>query len=910
MRVCWILLLAAASGCLPSRDNDLDPANAPAPFLAIVDRTGPAGCETNEAGGEWQPLTVATRATCLALDAGGTSDPQGTTIERLRFTFERVDDATSPEPIGTPLQEATIGGSLFPIPPALVSSLPIGVDTVFRVTVEDPGGARGRSTAHVTLVNSAPVVTAGPTLYLPAHGRPWEALDTGIPVTLSARADDAENDAITSWSWTDAAGNPIGTSSSNLDIVIDVSEVGVQRYFVTASDGSAVSAAAPVSVAVGDPALWSGEAEGADNFVSLSRVDPLRGYANFFTGATPSSVYGATAIRAVADGTRLVFIGNDLVLVRWPELDVLDSEIPATFAVGATAAVVDGERLWISSPAVPGVDGYTRELAAYDLPAANSIAYLFGPLTIPADAGFEDTYLATDGAGVLWVTGQFEQRVFAVSPSPAVLGSGMLPAGSGFRALASRPGSPDVWAIAGQALGADLPQPALVRLRLGVSGVEVLSIPLDVGDADGLAWIDENRFWTTLGERGMCLVDASILEIDGSLDAAIEISHPSVSAFSISIPDPSSEAAWFSSATGTQAAYVSARGVDVFDSFATPQTLDGGGGLWFTRFSYAFTGALADDAVATTLSSSVVTATPDGEGGLWTISFLPRTLRRLGSDGRPLDFITELDFGGGDVRTLPLSFIMTSDGAGRLYLAGVFDFQDPVISFVEVDARGRSSGSSPRTTARIVLDGITTFPSSNLFSVSPPVSGSTGYLWWIDPLAQDALLRTSLDGSTTVAAIAASTLDNGAVSPVSGDVCWGRRVDFDTIELYVVTSAGGPALATTLTASAGTFSDIDAMTVGYDPVTREETCWIAYTEVNVVDVFHVEEYDRTGALLRAYQEFDVQDARSISAANEPGVVWVLRSGGGNVHLDLIQWDALGNSIRFDLGETDSTRFFR
>jgi hypothetical protein len=144
-------------------------------------------------------------------------------------------------------------------------------------------------------------------------------------------------------------------------------------------------------------------------------------------------------------------------------------------------------------------------------------------------------------------------------------------------------------------------------------------------------------------------------------------------------------------------------------------------------------------------------------------------------------------------------------------------------------------------------------------------------------------------------------------------VCWAALGGGSTsIDLYVVTSAGGAAPITTINAPSATFQAVDAVTVGYDPLTREETCWIASTELTVPRTFRLQEYAIGGTLLRSYVDTpDAGSALSIAATGDEGVVWLLRSDAtGFRHLQLVQWDPAGFPILFDLGNTDLTRFFR
>lgn len=915
-----LLLVAAAlpvAGCLPARDNPLDSANSPAPVLVVVDRTGALGCETEDPLENWPTVPAAFRGTCLALDARDTTDPQGTGVADLRFTYERIASEANPVPVGTPYLEDVRGASFHLLSPADVQAFPVGAETAFRVTVRDGGGATGKATIRMTMLNRAPIADADPLRILALAG-PGSSED----VDFHATATDPDGDEITAWRWTDSAGVELATTSNH---TASFSTESVSRHvlWVEAFDGVAWSERSPTPVRVGRAALWAARDSADDGTIEgLARAGDRRIHRTFFQGATPFDSTYSSGVDFHTSGTqtRVAVVAQQLLLLEWPSLDVLDAFDPA-YAYDPTGLRFDDDgRIWIgATPYTDGSSNTVREVSGFDTAGdvLTPITPAFPktvPATFPESGNSNSVFLDTDTDGNLWAVGEYEEALWAFDPSPAatlLLGSSASPSGSVYKGLARRPESPGMWAVQGQSfVGSEPAQSALLHLVVGQAGIARTELPLDADDVDGLVWVDADRFWTSIAVHGLCLVNATILEAGGSLEAAIEIAYPSAVPFTNVVSDPVSGDAWWSSVFGSLVARTSIFGdIDVFSGSATMNDIDPDGGIWFVAdpiggpFGTLTAGeAPSYGSIAAEVATGAFSAVPDGQGGLWVATVVPRALQRVASNGEIIDVIARLDRAEG-ITTVPTVMSMGFDGDHTLVIAGIDDVVEP-FSFLRVDLSNRTPFSEAPAPAELSTE----FQSITYGRVFVPPAGVGEHFFWVDLISQQ-IQRTDAQGTTSpVLSVSAYDSWDAAISTVDGRLC---VIDVNGVaaDLYSISAAGVATLTTSLTFAlpperVGVSSSLDA-------ATGEERCWVGIREIDTFDFspqLRVLAYNETGTYVQGYLDDD-GEAVSIAALGSDSL-WVVRNVGGEQTLEAVEWDRLGNVARIPFGPAGVSSFVK
>lgn len=900
---CSVSLLL--SGCLPDRDNPFDSSLSPAAQLDVVERTD---CQFSDAANAWPDAPVAFRNACLALDARDTTDPQGTSLSSLSFTFERVSGPDDPEPVGAPLVVGSHGGAVFVLSPSDVAGFEIGAATWFRVRVSDPSGAVGSALGSVTMLNRRPEVATDPMKIIAAGGE-GESRD----IVLRARSSDPDGDPILGWRWTDAGGSIVSTSSS-ATVTIATAERHREVFLVESFDGIAWSDPVPASIRVSVDALWGAvvPAEGPTFIERFVRIGERHGVNTLYEGMTPHDISFAqtVAFQETDEGMRAVITAGSIYLVRWPDLAVLDVVPSGMIYEPIATHFDDAGRVWLmGSRFTDGSSDSVRDFRVFDT-AGDVLTPVNSPFSTapePGELDADDTILAaSDEEGVLWLTELHKAMVQALIPDATgtlVLGSSSSPPGSGFKGLARRPGHPGVWAIQGQTAASPEPgEPALLHLRLVGGAVQRTEYPLEAADAQGLTWLDERRFWTWIAGRGLCIVDVEALQ-GGSLESAIEAAHPTSIAFLSPVVAPLDGETWWSTPLASHIAHLPAGGeLRVESGNAFLLDVDPDGLFWF-RIPQNPTNTLQRGEAPWVGSqiafadANAVTASSDREGGLWVTMLEPKSLVRFAPDGSIADVISVFDLDGEDA-SLPLVIGSGFDGEGSLLIAGIHDAEEPPGLF-RIDLRSRIPFSDVPPPLRFVTPA-NGFPGQEVFAPSPDVGDHV--FWTRAPFfIGGALLHTDAQGTTTEVLEFGFQEDARAALLASGELCFGFELAPSTVELHRVDTLGVATLTTALSFGS------PALLAGV-AASGDDRCWVGTVDMGAsADEwrFSLRAFDASGEAVAAYADPGYGEGRVLDLKmRSDGTFWLLREANGTRSLETLAFPAAGgDAVRTPHGAT-------
>jgi len=618
-RLCFLFPLLA--GCaIPDRDNAHDSANAPSAALRIVD--SPL-CD-----GEGPTVVSAPRGHCIILDATSTTDPQDPA--ELEYVYRWSLSSTA----GFAVVEGSATTPFAILPSAFKATLPLDVPVYFQVTARDGGGSSLSDLAVVALTNAPPTAVLGPPRSFPVGGYPW-ALGAPFDVSFDgSNSYDPDGDTIT-YSWA-LGGTPIVAGGSASDTFVDA-QLGTNEARVVAtlrvSDGSLTSALASEFVTVRDPNVWVMREN--DGYPLL--LDPLRHERLDLIGNVSAQLLNLGDLpgeKLVVLGTWAGGGGNFFGVGVWPDIPTVTTGGPV-MAVDRHALGVDpaNQRVW-SVGWSNADEELTAQAFAVDTsplaltPEGASIVEPFNfPEALPYSSG-------VDGTGTLWVTWTLSTSMLGLRTTGEV--ERVVEPGFSFRAIAARPGTGEVWALAGpDFLNGRSGASRLYRIR-GMADYDV--IPLDGVDVDTIAWADSSEIWLTAANRGAFRVDATLIAdgVDVQSATVFEVPEAPDAFFSNIAADPVTGAIWFADLETYSFVRVDLDGrISYFPELDIPLFVDDLGALWFHTNGVLRRGlAPSPDRILHRPSTFGRTLAPDSlDGGAWMASALPPSMIRFAEDG-------------------------------------------------------------------------------------------------------------------------------------------------------------------------------------------------------------------------------------------------------------------------------------
>lgn len=547
----------AVSGCLPARDNPLDPSRRPIAELLVVDTQMNAPCSDTVPDADYPQIFLATRGRCLALDARGSSDPNR---DDLSFTFSWSSDESGPQ---TDLAVST-SSALFALDSDFLRGRPLGGDpTWFHVRVEDGTGSHATATTNLLLENGSPTTIVPPPRTLRRGGLPWAPAES-MNVEFFGTAADPDQDDISEWCWTfPDTGEICSEDQFDPAFVRTLSATNYTTYRATlrVRDGDAYSEPASTWVRVEDngwaldttgrlyslptlPAVKPDEATAGTVNVALyrppagSRAQPFLGISTYYDPPTGG----------------LSNVVQEVYLASWPQA----SRIGARFTVPQNRSYElafdpDGDFLWVS-------DG--TQVRTYAVSTASGLSDT-GPgvldwtevPTIGLDS-FGGQFLEVDDAGNAWIAERTGSSVTTVTPAGA---QSVAQLGSGRRvgAIERRPDVGGIWVLdtfdeSGASYGSRL-------LAFGDAATPPVAFEVSDASAAGMAWIDASFFWMSVSDRGVLLVDADALTSGASFDEAVAFEVPDAPFPYMLEADPGSGDCWTTSGSAYSGSEETAR---------------------------------------------------------------------------------------------------------------------------------------------------------------------------------------------------------------------------------------------------------------------------------------------------------------------------------------------------------------
>lgn len=881
-------LVLASAACIPDRDNLQDPAKRPSPQLLVRDlTTGVGKCPELVVGTDGAPawnapldgpsVSTASRGRCLALDARGSSDPDGPRDE-LSFRWF-VEDDELPDSAAT---LATNG--LLVLGTSLRANLPTGVSLTIGVRATDRGGYFAEAETSLTLTRSSPSVRVPSSRTYPLGGFPWlrdlpgGAPDFAVPLRAASLVTDADPSDVTHlvycWTLPSGTGAPEEVCSRDdddpaftLSLASDVPSVTTISLRVSDWPGAIADAVDHpetfsetvfTTVAVREPSLWTRDLDGT---VGLERLDPVP--STLKDGMSTLSSSNPILAALVDDGVappRIAIIPDNpsvrLVLDELPPASPFERDVALGNGLYAIRLVPDPahDRVWVLySDADPGNEplcpappaGPFATLRAFDL---DGVEVSCARLPFACEQPVAD--LAVDGAGNAWVAPRFTGNLARMGPlpgaTPVILGTDGPESSISF-GLARRPETGELWALRRTAPLWSLEPASMVAVRLDDPGAPPL--PLGAETLFGPFWVDDTVFWAYSPAAGVRMLDAPLLEAGASLDAATRLlvqtpEFPDGTTSSAELVDPFSRAFWARRPLDNGAMRIGPDGGlrEIVAEDFNPQFVDLEGALWYSE-----PGGVTGDFVLrrglTPDRNGVVTSAPmttlgaaadfDG-GGVWAGLVISPGIVRVNEDGSRRDLVQEyIDTDTGLPRAVPAVRTLSLAPDGSSLWATIFAFDGPGAGLLMIDPHTRTG----RTVLAADHPDFAALDRADL-QVFPASTGADPFAWaLLDHRDQggdlDLVRLDPEDGSWTPAVTIPATEFEPvmAMSPRTNAVCVVTRDEVAGEAVVRIVPAGGPAVeigrsATTTAASSVTISDEPGAEMCWTSVTDGATYWV------------------------------------------------------------------------------------
>lgn len=816
----FLVFLAAASACsLPSRDNDYDPARAPAIGVAFTDATVAGGaCMTTAQLSSAQVTTLTiSRGRCVGAIVS-VLDPQNDAVSSVDIemtgpvTLERSATVTSAEKavaIFAPEELRAAGDRL--------------VDVTVRVA--DVTGARAQMTVQMHVANDPPVVVRIPPRTIPFGGQPW-AKNAPVPISFGGAAvADFNGDEAEQWAWRWSDGST--ATSTNPNDPAFIREVpsafaGVFAGEVRVSDDLEMSAPRRSVVRKRPANIWASSQAG------IVRIDGALYFHRLFgsVDGPPTAYFPRTA-----DGPKILVhwdtdpatTTHNLMLASWPDLSFVDVEsIPDEnwrFALS-----VDRGTLWGAYP------GFAQDLffTRFDLTDAGIAVGPQFTVDVPDPLGsYNNPVLQSADNGDIWAH-TYGENVFVVASSGTLTATHGAP--GHVLSVRRRPGTGEMWAVR----GASPIDGAGPGATLHVYGATETTILLPDSHAYDLAFVDSDTVWISLGDR-VILVDAAALTAGASLVEATAGELPVSAAFRMTPVRDTGDVWAFSFSSGALTRF-NEDGIEVSVPLFELPTIDDAGMLWLSDFAGL---RRVEAPIPSGLMARVPVGRPDlgssdWEGGVWyasqgIISLTHRALVHAAEDGTVYAEHPEWVAQGGGLPE-PLPFFNAFRTRPGTSLAYAIPYND------EFDMKGLYEIDLAQTPPayRLVLDsngaaGLR-FP---VFEPSAPIPASTPFFWTVDSPPIGRVVQMSLDGQTVTPRLGLTGIEGrrlrAARSLRTNTLCLGTwDENGNTLRFRSITPEG--AVTTLATVALPDFTNIAGVAVSPDfaYLNDDELCWIAF----------------------------------------------------------------------------------
>lgn len=881
VRILPLAALLLAAGCLPGRDNPLDPHNVPDVRLHIRDFTEPnsTACGDPEAEG-WPEVIAVSRGRCLLVEGADTTDPQGDPLDSLQFTFY-VDT-------GFGLTRATnTTGAIFVLSPALREELPFDKEISVIARVRDRDHAIGRGSATLVLTNLRPVALPAPAIYARVGGYPWQG--TSIDVFFDGSASDAgdlEQHAEYCWRFPDASSEVCAETDPLFTRPVDLSTIGRYAARLEVDDGER-STSTWTEVRRGTAISWATTIFG-------KRIR------RFSAPGSPLSASDRAALVATTSSSQraiLTYSGSGLQLVPYPDASPVPPDFFGVAGQLREAGGLGDGRIWALTKeyTLDEVDYVLHNLAADALGnggLSETSSIQLDSADDDCQEGLEPDLEAAPG-GHVWIASRLfgDLRVIdsamvvnAIevgigSSTPGVCTPGEFDDHS-YAGVDIRPGTSQAWVgVVPYSTGVGQgPRIEVYDGPLQTAPTRVVPLPWSPGD---LGWANESELWIVSVIGGLVRVDVDLLDAGFPLEDAIVASFPELLGFSRLQIDPVTGTCWAEEAEGGRLARVfldgtvtltpNGGGIDFIGQ-------DGSGWRSFGGQLQRFEGPGADGidvdrAIHTTDFRPM--AVDASRGWIWAGVGLgvsdespPWGLQAFDADGRLARLVTGLQDVAGNAMGVPTPDLLrlTADG-DTLFLVTGNEADDSYRALARIDLRQNPpmlvAESLDAGLVTLLVGDETTSVGSKLLGPSAP----SGDRLWIHDNIVDRTYQ--IDGTTldpapvsTPYVLAAADRSNdvyygpyAAVLPLSNRLCHVTRGDTvsGNYSVRYIDDAGAsaPLLTFPFQDSAG-----PAYVSTWADGAGNEGCWVAmqYDQIPTAD-YLVASFDAGGALVDA-QFFD------------------------------------------------------